>query len=242
MLLDAVQRFQNTAFGRARLAHVYTVGEGHGQRIDRLYVHLPPIAGIVLLHSLLRKQQGEGELRQAEAFKLEWSEEKSLPARLSGKIRVIHTLPPHLERTTMEAVHKSLDVSHVWITKFVKLPKDTVGSFIMTFNTDAVADLLGVEEANAADRPQNEGDPEGVSSSQADIQPSNPSSPTSHVPSASAGPSSGPEPTISQVGTEGSEAKLVERVSGRRGTQHKYLCRRLSISRIENWCAELLWP
>ena len=70
----------------------------------------------------------------------------------------------------MEAVHKSLDVSHVWITKFVKLPKDSVGSFIMTFSTNAVADLLGVEEANAADRPQNERDPEGVSSSQADIQ------------------------------------------------------------------------
>ena len=185
VLLDATQHFQNTAFGRARLAHVYTIGEGHDQCIDRLYVHLPPIAGIVLLRSLLREQQGEGEIWQAQAFKLEWkptSEEKSLPARLSGKMRVIHTLAPHLERATMEAVHKSLDVSHVWITKFVKLPTDTVGSFIMTFNTDAVADLLGVEEANATDRPQNERGPEGVSSSQADIQPSEPSLPTSHLP------------------------------------------------------------
>ena len=149
VLLDATQHFQNTAFGRARLAHVYTTGEGHDQRIDRLYVHLPPFAGVVLLHSLLREQQGEGELWQAQAFKLEWkptSKEKSLPARLSGKMRAIHTLPPHLERATMEAVHKSLNVSHVWITKFVKLPKDTVGSFIMTFNIDAVADLLGVED------------------------------------------------------------------------------------------------
>ena len=168
------------------------------------------IAGIVLLRSLLREQQGEGELWQAQAFKLEWkpaSEEKSLPARLSGKMRVTHTLPLHLERATMEAVHKSLDVSYVWITKFVKLPKDTVGSFIMTFNTDAVADLLGVEEANAADRPQNERGPEGVSSSQADIQPSEPSSPTRHLPGVSAGPSSGPDPTIRQAGTEGSASQ-----------------------------------
>ena len=56
VLLDATQHFQNTALGRARLAHVYTIGEGYDQRIDRLYVHLPPIAGIVLLRSLLREQ------------------------------------------------------------------------------------------------------------------------------------------------------------------------------------------
>ena len=155
VLLDAMQHFQNTAFGRARLAHAYTIhiGEGHDQRIDRLCVHLPPIAGIVLLHSLLREQQGEGELWQAQAFKLEWkpmSEEKSLPARLSGKKRQ-HAASGE----SNHAAHNSLDASHVWITKFVKLPKNTVGSFVMTFNTDAVADLLGVEEANTTDRLQN---------------------------------------------------------------------------------------
>ena len=119
----------------------------------------------------------------------------------------------------MEAVHKSLDVSHVWITNFVKLPKDTVGSFIMTFNTDAVADLLGIEEANAADRLQDEGGPEGVPSSQADIQPSEPSSPTSHLPSVSAGPSSGPDPTTSQVATEGSASQASRK--GKRKTRDK---------------------
>ena len=120
VLLDAVQHFQSTALGRARLAHVYTIGEGYDQRIDRLYVHLPPIAGIVLLHSLLREQQREGELWQAQAFKLKWkstSTEKSLPAGLSGKMRVIHTLPPHLERAMMEAIYNSLQVSHMWITR-----------------------------------------------------------------------------------------------------------------------------
>ena len=43
-----------------------------------------------------------------------------------------------IERATMEAIYNSLHVNHLWITKFVKLPKDTVGSFIMTFH-DAVA-------------------------------------------------------------------------------------------------------
>ena len=117
VLLDATQHFQNTALGRARLAHVYIIGEGYDQRIDRLYVHLPPIAGIVLLHSLLREQQRDSELWQAQAFKLKWkstSTEKSLPAGLAGKMRVIHTLPPHLERATMEAIYNSLEVSHVW--------------------------------------------------------------------------------------------------------------------------------
>ena len=37
VLLDAMQHFQNTALCRARLAHVYTIGEGYEQRIDRLY-------------------------------------------------------------------------------------------------------------------------------------------------------------------------------------------------------------
>ena len=54
MLLDAMQRFQNTALSGWTGA---CLGEGHDQRIDRLCVHLPPIAGIVLLHSLLREQQ-----------------------------------------------------------------------------------------------------------------------------------------------------------------------------------------
>ena len=56
------------------------------------------------------------------------------------------------------------------------MPKDTAGSFIMTFHTDAVADLLGVEESNPVERLQQEGDPEGGPSSQADVQPSLPSS------------------------------------------------------------------
>ena len=71
----------------------------------------------------------------------------------------------------------------------------------MTFHTDAVADLLGVEEANAIEWPQQEGDPDGVPSSHADVQPSVPSSPSSYLPSVSAGPSPGPDPTISQAGT-----------------------------------------
>ena len=57
VLLGAMQYFQNTALRRARLAHVYTIGEGYEQRIDRLYVHLPPIAGLVLLHSLISQQK-----------------------------------------------------------------------------------------------------------------------------------------------------------------------------------------
>ena len=46
-----------------------------------------------------------------------------------------------------------------------------------------------------------------MSGSQADIQQSEPSSPTSHLPSVSAGPSSGPDPIISQAGTEGSASQ-----------------------------------
>ena len=105
--LDAMQHFQNTALRRARLAHVYTIGEGYEQRIDRLYVHLPPVAGLVLLQSLISEQQRVNELWQAYAFQLEWKPScmaKSLPAGLAGKMRVIHTLPPQLERATMEAI------------------------------------------------------------------------------------------------------------------------------------------
>ena len=69
VLLDAIQHFQNTAFGRARFAHVYTVGEGHSQRIDRLYLHLPPLRGSSFCRAY-SEQQGEGELWQAQAFKL----------------------------------------------------------------------------------------------------------------------------------------------------------------------------
>ena len=142
--------------------------------------------------------------------------EKSLPAGLAGKMRVIHTLPPHLERATMEAIHNSLQVSHVWIAKFVKLPKDTVGSFIMTFHTDAVADLLGVEEANPRGEPQQEEDPAGGPINQAEVQPSMPSSPSSHLPSGSAGPSSGHDRAPSQAGTEGSTSQ-----TSRRGKRKK---------------------
>ena len=154
-----------------RLAHVYTIGEGYEQRIDRLYVHLPPIAGLVLLRSLLSEQQKANDLWQAQASQLKWKPTcmaKSLPG-LAGKMRVIHTLPPQLERATMEAIYNSLHVNHVWITKFVKLPKDTVGSFIMTFHTDAVADLLGVEEANPSGEPELEEDLAGIPGSQVEV-------------------------------------------------------------------------
>ena len=107
VLLDAMQHFQNTALCRARLAHVYTVGEGHDQRIDRWYVETHKYG-------------------------------KVPPSRISGQDANYTHFPPHLERATMEAIHNSLRVSHVWIAKFFKLPKDTVGSFIMTFHTDAV--------------------------------------------------------------------------------------------------------
>ena len=123
----------------------------------------------LLLHSLISEQQRANDLWQAHAFQLKWKPTcmaKSLPAGLAGKMRVIHTLPPQLERATMEAIYNSLHVNHVWITKFVKLPKDTVGSFIMTFHTDGVADLLGVEEANPSGEAQLDEDPAGTPGSQ----------------------------------------------------------------------------
>ena len=58
-----------------------------------------------------------------------------------------------------------------------------------------------------------------MSSSQADIQPSEPSSPTSHLPGVSAGPSLGPDPTTSQVGTEGSASQASRK--GKRKTRDK---------------------
>ena len=58
----------------------------------------------------------------------------------------------------------------------------------MAFNADAVADLLGVEDGNATDRPESKRELEGVSSSPAaDIQPSEPSLRTRHIPSVWAG-------------------------------------------------------
>ena len=86
---------------------------------------------------------------------------------------------------------------HVWITKFVKLPKDTMGSFIMTFNTDVVAKQVGMEEANAIGWRQQDQTQKKCQQP----QPSEPSSPSSYLSSVSAGPSSGPDSTISQAGT-----------------------------------------
>ena len=59
VLLEAMQHFQNTALCRARLAHVYTVGEGHDQRIDRLYVHLPPIEDASSTHFASSSREGD---------------------------------------------------------------------------------------------------------------------------------------------------------------------------------------
>ena len=63
------------------------------------------------------------------------------PSRTRGQ-DVSHTHPAFSLRESNDRSDPQLN--HVWITKFVKLPKDTAGSFIMTLHTDVVADLLGV--------------------------------------------------------------------------------------------------
>ena len=50
------------------------------------------------------------------------------------------------------AVHKAQKVSN----RFAKLPKNTVGSFIMTFHTEAATDLFGLDEGSGL-KPQNGG-------------------------------------------------------------------------------------
>ena len=86
------------------------------------------------------------------AFSLErkpTDKEQKLAARLSGKMRIYHSLPPHVERaTSIAAVRKAEEVFHLWIARFVKLPKDTVGSFIVTFHTEAATDLFGLKPVN----------------------------------------------------------------------------------------------
>ena len=89
---------------------------------------------------------------------------------------------PHLERATIEAVHKYLDVSHVWITKFVKLPKDTVE--LMRFPTCSELKKLMLLIGSKM-----KGSAKGCQAAR-QIFSHQSQAPTSHLPSVSAGPSS----------------------------------------------------
>ena len=77
----------------------------------------------------------------------------------------------------------------------------------MTFHTDAVADLLGVEEANPRGELLQKEDPAGGPINQAEVQPSMPSLPLSYLSSRSAGPSSGHDRTPSRAGMEDSTSQ-----------------------------------
>ena len=70
----------------------------------------------------------------------------------------------------------------------------------MTFHADAVADLLGLDDATDSDSKMAQ---QGADH-QAEPQRPEPSSPTSLLPSGSAGPSSGREYSASHTGAEGS--------------------------------------
>ena len=112
----------------------------------------------------------------------------------------------------------------------------------MTFNADAVADLLGVEEAMPLIGARMKGTPRGVK------QPGGYPAIRAKLADESSPQCIGwaflgvrPKNKSSRNGGQ-RKPSFSKRVSGRRETKHKHLRRRLSIFRMEDWCTELLWP
>ena len=56
-LLSFCALLHSSLLSRSRLAHVCTAREGISQRYEKLFVHLPRITGLVLMHSILKEQQ-----------------------------------------------------------------------------------------------------------------------------------------------------------------------------------------